>query len=70
VVMQLSMSLGVAAAGALLAAFAVPAGADLMPTFHATYLCIGALSALAAGIFYQLRRDEGPARPATVVEAS
>jgi EmrB/QacA subfamily drug resistance transporter len=70
VVMQLSMSLGVAAAGALLAAFAVPAGADLMPTFHATYLCIGALSALAAGIFYQLRRDEGPAAPAPVAEAS
>jgi EmrB/QacA subfamily drug resistance transporter len=70
VVMQLSMSLGVAAAGALLAAFAVPAGADLMPTFHATYLCIGLLSAVAAGIFYQLRRDEGPAAPAPVAEAS
>jgi EmrB/QacA subfamily drug resistance transporter len=72
VVMQLSMSLGVAAAGALLAAFAVrpPAGPDLMHTFHATYLCMGALSALAAGIFFQLGRGEGPVGPATVVDES
>ena len=72
VVMQLSMSLGVAAAGALLAAFAapatVPAGAGLMHTFHATYLCMGALSALAAGIFFQLGRGEGPAGPTPLVE--
>jgi EmrB/QacA subfamily drug resistance transporter len=68
VVMQLSMSLGVAAAGALLAAFAAPVvasstppqGAELMHTFHATYICMGALSALAAGIFFQLGRGEGP----------
>ena len=72
VVMQLSMSLGVAAAGALLAAFAVPTppGPDLMHTFHATYLCMGALSALAAGIFFQLGRREGPIGPATVVDES
>ena len=72
VVMQLSMSLGVAAAGALLAAFAVPTppGPDLMHTFHATYLCMGALSALAAGIFLQLGRREGPIGPATVVDES
>jgi EmrB/QacA subfamily drug resistance transporter len=72
VVMQLSMSLGVAAAGALLAAFAVlpPAGPDLMHTFHATYLCMGALSALAAGIFFQLGRREGPTAPAVVVDHS
>jgi EmrB/QacA subfamily drug resistance transporter len=72
VVMQLSMSLGVAAAGALLAAFAAPAaaGAELIHTFHATYLCMGALSALAAGIFFQLGRHEGPTKPAAVVDAS
>ena len=72
VVMQLSMSLGVAAAGALLGAFAAPAaaGADLTHTFHATYLCMGALSALAAGIFLQLGRREGPAGPPTVVDQS
>lgn len=72
VVMQLSMSLGVAAAGALLAAFALPTptGPDLMHTFHATYLCMGALSALAAAIFFQLRRHEGPAGRGAVVDAS
>jgi EmrB/QacA subfamily drug resistance transporter len=72
VVMQLSMSLGVAAAGALLAAFTAPAaaGAELIHTFHATYLCMGALSALAAGIFFQLGRHEGPTKPAAVVDAS
>lgn len=72
VVMQLSMSLGVAAAGALLAAFAAPAqqGGALLHTFHATYLCMGALSALAAGIFFQLGRREGPAAPAAVVDPS
>jgi len=71
VVMQLSMSLGVAAAGALLAAFAngaaVPSGDELVHTFHATYICMGVLSALAAGIFFQLGRREGPSGPATTV---
>ena len=74
VVMQLSMSLGVAAAGALLAAFAAPSApagaAALVHTFHATYLCVGALSALAAAIFYQLGRREGPAVPAKLTESS
>jgi EmrB/QacA subfamily drug resistance transporter len=72
VVMQLSMSLGVAAAGALLAAFAAPVvqGAGLLHTFHATYICMGLLSALAAGIFFQLGRREGPAGPTTVIDQS
>jgi EmrB/QacA subfamily drug resistance transporter len=79
VVMQLSMSLGVAAAGALLAAFASPViipiasdvgPRDLLHTFHATYVCMGALSALAAGIFFQLGRGEGPVGPAPVVDQS
>jgi MFS family permease len=76
VVMQLSMSLGVAAAGALLAAFAtpvvIPIASDVGPsnlvhTFHATYICMGLLSALAAGIFFQLGRREGPSGPPTTV---
>jgi EmrB/QacA subfamily drug resistance transporter len=79
VVMQLSMSLGVAAAGALLAAFAtpivIPIASDIGPrnllyTFHATYVCMGLLSALAAGIFFQLGRREGPTGPATVIDES
>jgi Na+/melibiose symporter-like transporter len=72
VVMQLSMGLGVAAAGALLGAFAAPhaSDAEVMRAFHATYLCVGALSTLAAGIFFQLGRREGPAGPAHVVDQS
>jgi EmrB/QacA subfamily drug resistance transporter len=77
VVMQLSMSLGVAAAGALLAAFATPivipiasnvGPSNLLHTFHATYVCMGALSALGAGIFFQLGRGEGPNEPAAAVD--
>jgi len=76
VVMQLSMSLGVATAGALLAAFAAPVvipiassvgPSNVVYTFHATYICMGLLSALAAGIFFQLGRREGPTGPATTV---
>jgi EmrB/QacA subfamily drug resistance transporter len=74
VVMQLSMSLGVAAAGALLAAFVtVPdssSASGLLHTFHATYMCVGALSATAAWIFFQLGRREGPSGPATVIDNS
>ncbi len=71
VVMQLSMSLGVAAAGALLAAFAAPPPAGsggMLGTFHATYFCIGAMSALAACIFFQLKPDEGPAPQVAVID--
>ena len=74
VVMQLSMSLGVAAAGALLAAFGgSPPPSDvpgLTHMFHATYLCIGLLSVMAACIFFQLGRREGPDAPSTVVDQS
>lgn len=70
VVMQLSMSLGVAAAGALLAAFAAPyarpGSPELLHTFHATYVCVGMLSVLATGIFFQLGRREGPSAPGAV----
>ena len=74
VVMQLSMSLGVAAAGALLAAFVslpeASSASGLLHTFHATYLCVGALSATAAWIFFQLGRREGPSGPARVIDNS
>ena len=74
VVMQLSMSLGVAAAGALLAAFGgTPPPTDvarLTHMFHATYLCIGTFSIMAACIFFQLGRREGPDAPSTVVDQS
>ena len=74
VVTQLSLSLGVAIAGAMLAAFggvsAAGASEPLLKTFHATYLLIGAMSALAAGIFFQLGRREGPKQPVPVVDDS
>ncbi|HEY1393867.1 MAG TPA: multidrug transporter subunit MdtD [Methylibium sp.] len=70
VVMQLSMSLGVAAAAALLAAFGgreqLGGSEAVVDTFHATYICVGILSALAAFIFSQLER----AKPAEEARAS
>ncbi|TDP74315.1 multidrug transporter subunit MdtD [Roseateles toxinivorans] len=67
VVMQLSMSLGVATSSTLLLLFSgvgnvhsvLGAGIDLVPAFHATYLAIGSMAALASFIFYQLRHHEG-----------
>ncbi|MCQ4313590.1 multidrug transporter subunit MdtD [Pseudomonas stutzeri] len=56
VVVQLSMSLGVASAGALLGGFTAQ-GADgeaVLQAFHLTFLCIGAMSMLAASLFFQL----------------
>ena len=56
VVVQLSMSLGVAAAGALLGGFSEPSasGQAVLGAFHLTFLCIGGLSILAVGLFFQL----------------
>ncbi len=72
VVMQLSMSLGVAAGGALLAAFSGGPGRhgnpSVLDSFHATFLCVGLLSAVAASIFFQLRPHEAPSGPPTVVD--
>jgi len=61
VVMQLSMSLGVATSSTFLLLFSsVPGGAaDMVPAFHATYLALGSMAALAAFIFLQLRPQEG-----------
>jgi predicted MFS family arabinose efflux permease len=55
VVMQLSMSFGVACAAALLGGFKSDYGdTDVLSAFHATYLSVGLLSILAAAIFSQL----------------
>ncbi|EKM94753.1 EmrB/QacA family drug resistance transporter [Stutzerimonas degradans] len=61
VVVQLSMSLGVAAAGALLGGFTVPGaqGVEVLPAFRLTFLCIGGMALLAASIFLQLGRHDG-----------
>ena len=56
VVVQLSMSLGVAAAGALLGGFTLPGNEDetVLHAFQLTFLCIGGLSMLATALFFQL----------------
>ncbi|SDO33617.1 multidrug transporter subunit MdtD [Pseudomonas jinjuensis] len=62
VVTQLSISMGVACAAALLGGFqgelGVPVG-DVLGAFHATYLAVGVMSMLAAAIFFQLGSGDG-----------
>lgn len=64
-VMMLSMSLGVAAASGLLAAFTglfgFERGAAVLPAFHATFVCVGLVTAASAGIFWQLDAERAPA---------
>ncbi|MBV8605467.1 MAG: multidrug transporter subunit MdtD [Pelomonas sp.] len=63
VVMQLSMSLGVASSSLFLLLYSgVPVGrstqgVDLMPAFHWTFVSVGLMAMLAAFIFAQLRDD-------------
>ena len=61
-VMMLSMSLGVAAAGALLTGFTDftvgPEGRDTLAAFHKTFVCVGFMTAAAAWIFAQLSHAE------------
>lgn len=62
VVVQLSMSIGIAAAAALLSGFTAESKGDpdaVVWAFQATYLCIGLLSMFAAAIFLQLSPAEG-----------
>jgi len=54
-VQMLSMSLGVAAAGGLLAAFVDAYGRDReLLAFHSTFLCVGLMTSASAWIFWQL----------------
>ena len=73
VVMQLSISLGVASAAALLGGFVnlreLPEQALILDAFHKTYLCVGLMSMFAAAIFFQLRRVETPPVPAEETNA-
>ncbi|MBD8492896.1 multidrug transporter subunit MdtD [Pseudomonas syringae] len=67
VVAQLALSLGVAAAAALLGGFSTDAAtgeaSDVLGAFQLTFLSVGVMSVLAAGIFLQLPGRE-PAKPA------
>ncbi|NCT68593.1 MAG: DHA2 family efflux MFS transporter permease subunit [Rhodanobacteraceae bacterium] len=66
-VMMLSMSLGVATASGLLAAFAgAERGGAALPAFHATFVCVGFVTAMSAWIFWQLQ----PERAAPACSAS
>ena len=60
-VQMLSMSLGVTVAGALLATFTSLFGhvtpSQTLPAFHATFVCVGMITALSAWIFGQLAPD-------------
>ncbi len=63
-VMMLSMSFGVATASGLLTAFTALAGSEqgvgALPAFHATFLCVGLVTALSAWIFWQLPPKRRP----------
>ncbi|MEO5560456.1 MAG: multidrug transporter subunit MdtD [Dokdonella sp.] len=68
-VMMLSMSLGVATASGLLGAFTGVFGAEhgaaALPAFHATFVCVGLVTAASAWISWQL---EPETRVATLVD--
>ncbi len=70
VVAQLSLSLGVACAGALLGGFTAAIGNDGVETvlgaFQLTFLTVGIMAMLAATIFLQLSPQDG--RRARVVQ--
>ncbi|HTY49874.1 MAG TPA: multidrug transporter subunit MdtD [Steroidobacteraceae bacterium] len=62
-VQMLSMSLAVASAGGMLQAFTDNFGGGAgLAVFHATFICVGVMTAVSAWIFWQLPNDE-PARP-------
>jgi MFS family permease len=57
-VQMLSMSLGVAAAGGLLATFLSDVGHEReLFAFHATFICVGLMTSASAWIFWQLSAD-------------
>jgi hypothetical protein len=66
-VMMLSMSLGVATASGLLGAFTSVFGAEhgsaALPAFHATFVCVGLVTAASAWIFWQLEPEKRVAVP-------
>jgi MFS family permease len=60
-VQMLSLSLGVAAAGGLLATFVSDYGHGReLFAFHATFICVGLMTSASAGIFWQLSKDVAP----------
>ncbi|MBE7375625.1 multidrug transporter subunit MdtD [Pseudomonas lopnurensis] len=73
VVVQLSMSLGVATAGALLGGFTVSGaqGDEVLRAFQLTFLSVGAMAMLAAALFLQLdSRDPSHSEEEAPVDVS
>ncbi len=67
-VQMLAMSLAVAAAAGLLAAFTDTFGhARELVVFHATFLCVGLMTTASAWIFWQLPNDDPDLREGTAV---
>ena len=68
-VQMLAMSLAVAAAGGLLAAFTDSFGhGNELRIFHATFLCVGLMTAASAWIFWQLPDDDPESLKAAPVD--
>ncbi len=65
----LSLSLGVASAGALLANFENYFGksspAQSLPAFHATFVCVGLVTLTSAWIFWRLPKNDGSLKRVT-----
>lgn len=57
-IMMLSMSLGIAAAAAILTGFTVRYEQHILSAFHATFVCMGMMTMAAAWIFWQLEPDD------------
>ncbi len=60
-IQMLSMSLAVTSAGALLATFQAGIGShhfDVLPAFHATFICVGLITSASAWIFMQLNPEK------------
>jgi len=67
-VQMLAMSLAVAAAGGLLAAFTDTFGRETdLKVFQATFLCVGLMTTASAWIFWQLADDDPDRREGTDV---
>lgn len=71
-VQMLAMSMGVAAAGAVLAAFTSFFGStgtlQTLHAFQATFACMGLITLASAGIFWQLSPDVRQVKPGPIAE--
>lgn len=67
-VMMLSMSFGVAAAGGLLAAFGGTTAQQGMSGFHAVFVCVGLFTLVSTAVFWQLQPESGRVRVTEDVE--